>query len=118
MSRKLKVPPEGLGAIDNPVVVSAVEALNGKDKKRWYGLFSERARFSDDGIPRDLVEWCEEELFGRWNARIVSIEKVRDGGLTFYARYHSDKWGDFNTFWRFALEGDRISRLDVGAAGY
>jgi hypothetical protein len=38
--------------------------------------------------------------------------------LTFYARYHSDKWGDFKTFWRFKLADGKIARLDVGATDY
>lgn len=111
-------PPFGLAAIGNDVVRSAVVALNGRDRKRWFDLFSETPKFTDDGTPRDLAKWCEEELFGSARAYIISIDKVEDGGLTFYARYHSDKWGDFKTFWRFVLEGGRISKLDVGATDY
>ena len=111
-------PPPDLGAIGVPVVRSAVEALNGRDRKRWFGLFSGMAKFSDDGIPRDLERWCDDELFGSAIAYIISIDKVEKGGLTFYARYHSDKWGDFQTFWKFAIEGGKISRLDVGATSY
>ncbi len=111
-------PPLGLRAVGNRVVRSAIGALNGRDKKLWYGLFSEKPEFSDDGIPRDLVKWCEEELFGSWRAYLISIDKVEDEGLTFYARYHSDKWGDFKTFWRFVVKDGRISKLDVGATDY
>lgn len=64
------------------------------------------------------MKWCEDELFGRWQAYIVSIDKVEGGGLTFYAKYHSDKWGDFQTFWRFVVDKGKISRLDVGATTY
>ena len=110
--------PSGLSAISDPVVRSAVEALNARDGRRWFGLFSERPKFSDDGIPREFAKWCEEELFGSATAYIVSVDKVERGGLTFYARYHSDKWGDFQTFWRFVVEDGRISRLDVGATSY
>jgi hypothetical protein len=111
-------PPTGLGEIHNPLVISAIGALNGRDRKRWYELFSAKPEFSDDGIPRDLVNWCEEELFGSTLAYIISIDKVEDGGLTFYARYHSDKWGNFKTFWRFKVKDGRFSRLDVGATDY
>lgn len=111
-------PPLGLSAISNPVVRSAIAALNGRDRRSWFGLFSEKPAFSDDGVPRDFVKWCEDELFGSARAYIISIDKVEDGGLTFYARYHSDKWGDFKTFWRFALRDDKISKLDVGATDY
>ncbi len=110
--------PAGFGAVGSPVVRSAIVALNARDKEGWFALFSEKPKFSDDGIPRDLARWCEEELFGSARAYIVSIDKVEDGGLTFYARYHSDKWGDFQTFWRFVLEGGKISKLDVGATSY
>ncbi|HVC27672.1 MAG TPA: hypothetical protein VND40_05875 [Nitrososphaerales archaeon] len=109
--------PLDLSAIGNAVVRSAIAALNGRDKKRWFELFSEPA-FTDDGIPHDFAKWCEEELFGSAQAYIVSIDRVEDGGLTFYARYHSDKWGDFKTFWRFAVVDGKISRLDVGATSY
>ena len=110
--------PLGLSAIRDPLVLSAIGALNARDRKRWFGLFTEKPKFSDDAIPRDLVEWCDEELFGSWSAYITSIDKVEEKGLTFYAKYHSDKWGDFKTFWKFAIEGGKISRLDVGATDY
>ncbi len=110
--------PLGLDLVRDPVVRSAVEALNGRDKRGWFRLFSEKPKFSDDGIPSDLVEWCEEELFGTALAYIISIDRVEQGGLTIYARYHSDKWGDFRTFWRFVVQNGRISRLDVGATDY
>jgi len=111
-------PPLDFSAIGNPVVRSAAVALNGRDKKRWFELFSEKPEFSDDGIPRDLVKWCEEELFGQYLAYLVSIDRVEDAGLTLYAKYHSDKWGDFKTFWRFAVQDGKISKLDVGATSY
>jgi len=109
--------PPGLERIGDPAVRSAVLALNARDRKGWYGLFSKPA-FSDDGTPRDFEEWCDEELFGRATARILSIDKAEDGGLTFYARYHSDKWGDFQTFWRFVVKDGKVTKLDVGATSY
>lgn len=110
--------PSGLEKVKDPVVLSAIDALGKYDKRRWFELFSEEAEFSDDGIRRDLVSWCEEELFGRHHARLLSIDRAELGGLSFYARYHSDKWGDLQTFWRFKLKDGRISRLDVGATSY
>lgn len=115
---KPPAPPKGLSTIGNVVVRSAVLALNGMDKKGWFELFSEKPEFSDDGIPRDLAKWCGEELFGSAQAYITSIDRVEEGGLTFYARYHSDKWGDFKTFWRFKVEDGKVSKLDVGATDY
>ena len=110
--------PQGFDAITAPVVRSAVLALNARDRKKWFELFSDGARFSDDGVQRDLVGWCDDELFGSYRAYITHIDKVERGGLTFYARYHSDKWGDFQTFWKFVVEEGKVSRLDVGATSY
>ena len=111
-------PAPGIDGIRDPAVRSAVEALNAREKGRWFELFSKGAEFSDDGIDRDLVKWCEDELFGSARAYIISIDKAEEGGRTFYARYHSDKWGDFKTFWRFVVKDGRICRLDVGATDY
>ena len=69
-----------MSAIGDPVVRSVVEALNSRDGRRWFGLFSERPSLGRD-IPRDLAEWCEEELFGSATAYIVSVDKVEKGGL-------------------------------------
>jgi hypothetical protein len=110
--------PVDLSAIGDAVVRSAIVALNGRDKKRWFELFVSKPTFTDDGIQRDFVEWCEEELFGRSSAWITSVDRVEDEGLIFYARYHSGKWGDFQTFWKFVVENGRVSKLDVGATSY
>lgn len=109
--------PPGLSGIGDQVVRSAVLALNARDRRGWFELFSKPA-FSDDGIARDFVKWCDEELFGRATARILSIDKVEGGGLTFYALYHSDKWGDFQTFWKFVVKDGKVTKLDVGATSY
>ena len=110
--------PRGLAAIEDPVVSSAIRALNARDQKKWFDLFSDKAEFSDDGTSHDLLEWCNDELFGRWRAYLTSIDKVENGGRTFYARYHSDKWGDFQTFWKFVVTDGKIAKLDVGATDY
>lgn len=111
-------PPTGLEKVSDPVVRAAIDALARRDRDHWYELFRDGAEFSDDGIARDLKEWCDEELFGSALAYLISIDRSERGGLTFYARYHSDKWGDFKTFWKFAVEGGKILRLDVGATSY
>ncbi len=110
--------PIGLDAITETTVRFAILALNGKDRRRWFDLFSARPRFSDDGMTRDFARWCDDELFGSVRAYIFSIDNVEEGGLTFYASYHSDKWGDFKTFWKFTLTDGKISTLDVGATDY
>ena len=103
-----------LHAIDQPIVRSAIEAMNSRNKKQWYGLFSDKAKLTDDGNTQDFKEWSERELFGSSVAYLASIDKVENGGLTIYGRFHSDQWGDFKTFMRFNVENDKISKLEVG----
>lgn len=111
-------PPLNLESVGIPVVRSAIAALNGRERARWFALFADSPRFSDDGTPRDFVKWCDEELFGPAVAYVISIDRVEGGGLTFYARYHSDKWGDFQTLWKFEVKDGKIAGLDVGATSY
>jgi len=62
----------------------------------------------------DFTEWSESELFGDSKAYLMSIDRVEDNGLTLYGKFHSDQWGEFETFMRFHVQGNKIARLDVG----
>jgi hypothetical protein len=62
-------------------------------------------------------EWSERELFGSAIAYLASVDKVEDGGLTIYGKFHSDQWEDFKTFMRFHVENDKITKLEVGQTG-
>ena len=106
-----------LNAIDQPIVRSAIEAMNSRNKTQWYKLFSNKPELTDDGNPQDFTEWSERELFGSSIAYLASIDKVEDGGLTIYGKFHSDQWGDFKTFMRFRVENDNITKLEVGQTG-
>jgi hypothetical protein len=105
-----------LHAVDQPIVRSAIEAMNSGNKKQWYELFSNKPKLTDYGNPYDFSEWSERELFGLWSsvAYLASIDKVEDGGLMIYGKFHSDQWGDFKTFMRFHVENDKITKLEVG----
>jgi hypothetical protein len=94
----MSAPKLDLHAIDHHIVKSAIEAMNGRNKKQWYELFSDKPELTDDGNPYDFTEWCERELFGSSVAYLASIDKVENGGLTIYGKFHSDQWGDFKTF--------------------
>jgi hypothetical protein len=63
-----------LHAIDDHIVKSAIEAMNSRNKKQWYELFSDKAELTDDGNPQDFSEWSERELFGSSVAYLASIE--------------------------------------------
>jgi hypothetical protein len=101
-------------AIGQPIVRSAIEAMNSRNKKGWYELFSNKPELTDDENPQDSSEWSEREFFGSSVDYLASIDKVEDGGLTIYGRFHSDQWGDFKTFMRFHVENDKITKLEVG----
>ena len=100
-----------LHTIDQPIVRSAIEAMNSRNKKQWYGLFSDKSELIDDGNPQDFKEWSQRELFGSSVAYLASIDKVEDGGLTIYGKFHSDQWGDFKTFMRLHVENNKITKL-------
>jgi hypothetical protein len=110
--------PLELDKIGDPVVRSAIEALNQRDREQWYRSFSDHPALTDDGIAHEFTEWCESELFGASLAYLASIDSVEDGGLTIYGEFHSDQWGDFKTFLRFRVENGVITKMDVGQTEY
>jgi hypothetical protein len=110
----LSTPALDLHAIGNSIVRSAIKAMNSRNKKQWYELFSYNTAITDDGNPHDFTKWCERELFGSSLAYLASIDKVEDDGLTIYGMFHSDKWGDFKTFLRFHVENGKINKMAVG----
>ena len=75
--------------------------------------FSASPQLFDDGSPRDFAEFTN--AIG--TERFVTIDKVEDGGRAVYGQFHSDKWGDFRTYFRFTPGADgRFTRLDIGQA--
>ena len=110
----MSAPKLDLNAVDNPIVKSAIEAINRRNKKQWYKSFSDNPALIDDGNPQDFIEWCEKELFGSSLSYLASIDKVEDGGLTIYGMFHSEQWGDFKTFLRFHMENEKITQVGSG----
>jgi hypothetical protein len=98
----------------DPVVKVALEAMNEGDRDLWLGLFDVHAILTDDGNQRDYKQWSDTEIFGAGKGRITSISRVVDRGATIHANFHSARWGDFKTFWKFKIEDGKIVRLDVG----
>ncbi|HKH86908.1 MAG TPA: hypothetical protein VKA40_10180 [Nitrososphaera sp.] len=114
----MSAPPLDLNTIGHSIVKSAIEAMNSRNKKQWYALFSDNPTFTDDGNFHDFTDWCEKELFGSSLAYLASIDKVEDRGLTIYGRFHSDQWGDFKTFLKFHVDNGKITKMAVGQANY
>lgn len=105
-----------LDELSNPLVKAAIAAMRAGDRQGWLRLFAPNAVLTDDGNPRDLEQWSDSELFGASRGYLMSIDRAADDGLTIYGRFHSDQWGEFDTYLKFQIQGDRITRLDVGQA--
>jgi hypothetical protein len=100
--------------LTNPLVRAAIEALNAGDRQAWLSLFALGAALTDDGNAREFTRWSESELFGESKTTLASIDRVEDNGLTIYGKLHSESWGEFTTFMKFTILGNKITRLDVG----
>ena len=100
-------------AID-PIVKAALDAMRDGDRDAWLGLFADDTVLTDDGTERDFKQWSDGEIFGAGKGRITSVTEVADRGTTIHASFHSARWGDFKTFWKFAIQGGKIARLVVG----
>jgi ketosteroid isomerase-like protein len=98
----------------NPTVRAAIEALQQGDREAWAALFEPDATLYDDGSPRSLKKFTHEAL---GHERFRSIDLVENQGLDLTGNFHSDKWGDFQTYFRFQLSSaGKIKRLDIGQA--
>ena len=101
-------------AVTNPVVRSAIDALQSGDKQAWHTLFTSDAQLFDDGQPRDLTRFSSEAL---GHERFLSIDRISNDSLSIEGRFHSDTWGEFRTYFRFTLnDAAKITRLEIGQA--
>jgi hypothetical protein len=102
------------GALRNPTVKAAIDALQKGDKKAWSSLFEPGAKLYDDGRPRSLEKFIKDAL---GHERFTSIDRIENDGLGLVGDFHSDQWGTFRTFFKFHLApAGTISRLDIGQA--
>ncbi|MFF2084104.1 nuclear transport factor 2 family protein [Nocardia sp. NPDC058176] len=98
----------------DPVVEAFVDALNAQDADQFYGVLTEDATMSDDGVERNLAQWTEAEIFSS-NGHL-EVESVDSDGLTLTADYTNSRWGSMRTTWRFVLRDGLISRFETGQA--
>jgi hypothetical protein len=100
--------------LTNPTVRAAIEALQQGDAAAWSGLFAADAQLLDDGSPRSLEAFTRDAL-GR--ERFTRIERVENHGLDLTGDFHSERWGDFRTYFRFQLDpSGKIRQLQIGQA--
>jgi hypothetical protein len=101
-------------ALTNPTVKAAIEALQRGERDAWAALFEPDATLFDDGSPRSLDTFTRDAL---GHERFTSIERVSNAGLDVVGAFHSDRWGDFRTYFKFRLSpAGKITRLDIGQA--
>jgi hypothetical protein len=102
--------------ITNPTVKKAIDALQSGDKKAWFDLFTDDAELFDDGNKINFKSFSEAAL---GHERFTSIDKVENNSLDLYGHFHSDKWGDFKTYFKFHINGNgKIDKLEIGQAKY
>lgn len=100
--------------LSHPIVKAAMTAVNQNDRATWFALFNPAVKLTDDGNPCQYVKWADTEIFGKGNGRISTIDSEAADGLTVNAVFHSAVWGEFMTFWKFEIQDEKITRLDVG----
>jgi hypothetical protein len=101
--------------LTNPTVKAAIEALQKGDRAAWSALFEPDGKLYDDGAPRSLKQFTREAL---GHERFTSIDRVENSGLDLVGDFHSERWGDLRTYFRFQLtRAGKIKRLDIGQAG-
>jgi len=101
-------------ALTNPIVRAAIEALQNGNRKTWSALFEPDAELYDDGSPGSLKQSTRDAL---GHERFTAIDRVENDGLDLTGAFHSDRWGDFQTYFRFQLSpAGKINRLDIGQA--
>ncbi|MEV0298457.1 nuclear transport factor 2 family protein [Nocardia sp. NPDC050710] len=98
----------------DPVIEEFVAALNAHDRDRFYGMLTDDATMSDDGVERNLIQWTDSEVFDS-NGR-MQVETVTDGGTEFVADYTNSRWGSMRTNWRFTVRDGKITRFETGQA--
>ncbi len=106
--------PVNTDSLKNPTVKAAISALQKGDHEVWSSLFEANATLYDDGSPRSLPDFTKSAI---GHERFTTIDKVSGDGLEITGQFHSDKWGDFRTYFRFHLSSvGKITRLDIGQA--
>ena len=98
--------------LSNPIVHHAIDALQRGDKKAWLSHFTTKPQLFDDGKSRDFHLFVDEAI---GTERFTKIELVENQGLDVHGQFHSDRWGDFRTYFKFHMDASgKFDRLDIG----
>lgn len=103
-----------LSGITNQTAKKAIEAWQSGDAKSFIALFTSDAKLFDDGNPIDFHKFVKDAC---GNERFTGIDKTENNGLHIYGNFHTERWGDFKTYFKFHLNAEgKINRLDIGQA--
>ena len=101
-----------LDQLTHPLVRAAIDALQRGDRTAWAACFAADARLLDDGRATSLAEFTRDAV---GSERFTSIDRVGNAGLEIIGHFHSDRWGDFRTYFRFHIGADgKCDQLDIG----
>ncbi|SOE14685.1 hypothetical protein SAMN06272775_5611 [Streptomyces sp. 2323.1] len=102
------------GRLSHPAVRALVTALNSNDEQAFYDALTTGATMSDDGLDRDLREWCDREIFATRGH--LDVQSESDQGLSLVANHRNDTGGEMRTRWRFTVEDGKVSRFETAQA--
>jgi hypothetical protein len=69
---------------------------------------------SDDGSERNLEEWVDREIFSSEGR--MEVESESDEGRSLVATFTNSKYGAMRVYWRFTVDGEKISSFETGQA--
>ncbi|QOG00797.1 hypothetical protein [Flavobacterium sp. MDT1-60] len=102
--------------ITNQTAKKAIEALQNADQNAWFSLFADNAVLYDDGNKKNFISFFTKAI---GHERFTSIDKVENNSFDIYGKFHSDLWGNFQTYFKFQINKEgKITRLDIGQADY
>ncbi|MDX6183941.1 hypothetical protein SGQ44_17175 [Flavobacterium sp. Fl-77] len=102
--------------IKNQTVKKAIEALQNADEVAWFSLFTNDAQLYDDGNKKEFKSFFKRAI---GHEKFTSIDKIENNSLLIYGKFHSDLWGNFQTYFKFKINDEgKIERLDIGQADY
>lgn len=103
-----------LDKLTNSTVKSAVEALQNGNREAWLAQFTEDAELYDDGEKRDFMSFANSAV---GEEHFTNIARVENEGKEVYGHFHTEKWGEFDTYFKFHVNNEgKIYRLDIGQA--
>ena len=101
-----------LSIISNDAVRGAVEGMQNKDKQAWKSHFTDDAKMTDDGNPRDLDSFTQNAIGDEW---FTDIHRVENNGKDVYGHLVTKQWGEFDVYFKFKVNDEgKIHQVDFG----